>query len=256
MATISTVISHNMRNLPAVLEGIKTDLTALTTAVNELIADHATFRTAVTQIDTLIEELHDDAATNKTLLDALKVALNRDNTDGVMAKGTILVSATAEKFKTTTTAYYRIGDIQYSKAATDNLVFSAAHTINTAAGAGKLYGAFLVQIDAAGTVSTKAVAADQSYASSAAAIAALPAADTGNVALGYIVVQAKEATDWVANTDDMTAASDCESVSFVDATELTAPGTVSDSAAGTLTATKPANAPATLTASTVTMVTT
>ena len=41
-------------------------------------------------------------------------------------------------------------------------------------------------------------------ANEAAAIAALPAVDASNVQLGYITVQALEATDWVANTDNLT----------------------------------------------------
>lgn len=40
--------------------------------VNELRADHATFKTAADAVETLIEELHDDHATNKTLMDELK----------------------------------------------------------------------------------------------------------------------------------------------------------------------------------------
>lgn len=140
--------------------------------------------------------------------------------NGLVTVGTLAKDAVAEKFKTTTTAVYRIGGIQYSKAATTALVFSAADTINTAAGAGQFWGIWLVQINAAGAVSTKSPAADQTYANEAAAIAALPAADAGNVALGYITVQSKEATSWTATTDDLTAASDCAAANFVDADVL------------------------------------
>jgi hypothetical protein len=71
-----------------------------------------------------------------------------------------------------------------------------------------------VQINAAGTISTKSPGADQSYASDVLAIAALPAPDAGNVALGYILVQAKTDSAWIANTDDMTPTSDCAAVTF------------------------------------------
>lgn len=136
--------------------------------------------------------------------------------DGLLSIGTILITAAPEKFKTTTTSYYTIDGIQYSKSAEDNLVFSAAYTINTAAAAGTFYGAFLVQVNAAGTISTKATAADQAFATSVLAIASLPAPDTGNVSLGYIVVQSNDTSDWVANTDDMTDASDCLTATFHD----------------------------------------
>ncbi len=146
--------------------------------------------------------------------------------DGLLAHGTLAITTNTAKFKTTTTSYIRLSSIQYADAATDDLVFSANYTINDEEAAGKLFGAFLVQVNAAGTISTLAVAADQGYATSALAVAALPAAATGNVAIGYIVVQAKEATKWTANTDDMVAASDCETIAFVNATPLTPAFTV------------------------------
>lgn len=130
--------------------------------------------------------------------------------------GTLAVSATAEKFKTTTTATFVIAGATLTKAATDLLVFSAADTINVGTAVGDYWGAWLVQINAAGTISTKSVSADQAYASEVLAIAALPDPDSGNVALGYITVQANTDSSWTANTDDLTAASDCQDVNFVD----------------------------------------
>lgn len=139
-------------------------------------------------------------------------------TDGVLQHGTLAIDAVPEKFKTTTVLYWRRNGIQFTKAATTALVFASAYTINTAAVAGIKYGVFLVQITDTGTITTKAPAADQSYASAALAIAALPAVDTGNTRIGYIVVGAPTGADWVATTDDLTAASDVSSVSFVDET--------------------------------------
>lgn len=139
-------------------------------------------------------------------------------TDGVLQHGTLAIDAVPEKFKTTTVLYWRRNGIQFTKAATTALVFSAAYTINTAAASGIKYGVFLVQVTDAGVISTKAPASDQSYASAALAIAALPAVDTGNTRIGYIVVGAKTGASWTATTDDMTAASDCSSVSFVNET--------------------------------------
>jgi len=137
---------------------------------------------------------------------------------GILVDGTIAVSGAAEEFKTTTTLIHVFDGIQYSKAAEDSISFSSAYTINTGAADGDFWGAFLIQSNSAGTISTKSVSADQVYASEAAAIAALPSADTSNNAIGYITVQANSDTDWVANTDDLTAASDCQDVNFYDAT--------------------------------------
>ena len=143
--------------------------------------------------------------------------------DGLLISSDLAISGTAAKFKTTATAAYTIGGLCYTKAATDDLTFTAADTINTAAGAGDFFGVWLVQINATGTVSTKSPAADQVYASEASAIAALPDADTGNIAIGYIAIGAKTGASWTANADDMTPGGDCASASFVDATLKTLP---------------------------------
>ena len=143
--------------------------------------------------------------------------------DGLLISSDLAISETAAKFKTTATAAYTIGGLCYTKAATDDLTFTAADTINTAAGAGDFFGVWLVQINATGTVSTKSPAADQVYASEASAIAALPDADTGNIAIGYIAIGAKTGASWTANADDMTPGGDCASASFVDATLKTLP---------------------------------
>ena len=137
--------------------------------------------------------------------------------DGLLSIGTLAISAAAaEKFKTTTTAYYTLDGIQYSKAATDNLVFSANDTINTGTAEGDFFGVWLVQVNAAGTVSTKSPATDQSYTSADLALGALPTADANNTALGYIIIGANTDSAWTANTDDMTPASDCASAVFED----------------------------------------
>jgi len=210
--------------------------------INNIVTDLETIRTTGASGTTLLEELHDDHATFKTVVDDLKTLANALRTllnNGVLVQGTLLISATPEDFKTTTTAYFRIANAQYSKAATDSLSFSAADTINTGAAVGSFWGIWLVQIDAAGTISTKSPAADQVYVSEAAAIAALPAVDAGNVALGYITVNANDDVAWIANTDDLTPTSDCADANFTDATVLALPAAVTSSAPATLTATKP-----------------
>ena len=127
--------------------------------------------------------------------------------DGLLIHGTLVISATADQFKTTTTAVYTIAGVTYTKAATDNLEFSAADTINTAgADIGTAYGIWLIQINAAGTVSTKPGGGldDQVYDSGAAAIAALPAVDASNVSLGYVLVATPTSTPFVCNTTALT----------------------------------------------------
>lgn len=151
--------------------------------------------------------------------------------NGLRTIGTLLMGTATQKFQTTTTAIYTIAGLNYAKVATDALEFSAAYTINTGTAIGQYWGAFLVQINAAGAVSTKAVSADQVYATEAAAIAALPAVDAGNVQLGYIAVRSNAGADpgadpgiaWVAKTGDLDPASDCDEANFYN---LPAPATL------------------------------
>jgi hypothetical protein len=128
--------------------------------------------------------------------------------DGLLVHGALAISAgEADQFKTTATAVYTIAGVTYTKAATDALEFTAADTINTAGGdIGTAYGIWLVQINAAGAISTKPGGglSDQVYESSALAIAALPAVDSGNVSLGYILVATPTSTPFTANTTVLT----------------------------------------------------
>lgn len=147
------------------------------------------------------------------------VLLTRDGllvsgADALLSIGTLAISGTAEKFKTTTTLYALVNGVQITKTATDNLTFSAAHVVTA-----NLFGAILLQIDVAGNITTYVGEATQTtamgYASAALAIAALPAAEANKTAIGYIVVNADTA-NWTANTDDLTDGSDLTTASFVD----------------------------------------
>jgi hypothetical protein len=84
------------------------------------------------------------------------------------------------------------------------------------------FGIILIQIDAAGTYSSKVPAATpttaMAYTSAALALAALPSADSGNVAVGYIAIAA-DSGGWTGITDDMTNGSDLTTATFVDAAE-------------------------------------
>ena len=118
------------------------------------------------------------------------------------------IDATAEKFKTTATLYWRRGAIQFSKTAQTAIVFSAGHVVTASK-----FGVILVQVNDAGTISTKVPGSPQAYNTAPLALAALPEADTGNLAIGYIAIAAKAAT-WTANTDDLTNGSDLTTATF------------------------------------------
>lgn len=169
----------------------------------------------------LIEVLWPQALVDLAALTSAVNNLRLYVADGLVNIGTVIVSGVAaEKFKITTTAVFRILGVLYSKGATDNLTFTAAHVITAAK-----YGCVLVQIDAAGTVSTKVVATPQAYNTAALALAALPAADAAKVALGYWAI-ANNAGDWTANTDDLTNGSDVTTALFVDGTPAALPAAV------------------------------
>ncbi|KKK93356.1 hypothetical protein LCGC14_2693680, partial [marine sediment metagenome] len=81
--------------------------------------------------------------------------------------------------------------------------------------------AILVEINPAGTVATKVPLVDgrsqtasQGFDDGTLAVAALPPVTPGKVALGYILIEA-DGTTWTAQTDDMTAAGDVDTATFV-----------------------------------------
>ena len=128
--------------------------------------------------------------------------------DSIITAGALAIDAVAEKFQLATSAYI-VGGVSVAKNAQTGIVFSAAHVITA-----NTYGAVLVMINAAGTVSTKVVATPQAYTSAAAAIAALPDADATKLAIGYVLIN-NNAGDWTANTDDLTNGSDVTTATFI-----------------------------------------
>lgn len=149
--------------------------------------------------------------------------------DAMLTVSTITVSAApATSFKTTTTTAFKISGITYTKVAEDPIAFTAADTINVGAAVGSYWGIWLVQVTAAGVVSTKPGGglADQVYADEAAAIAALPAVDAANIQLGYITVEANANVAFTCNTSNLTVAGgagNCQARTFYD---LPAPATL------------------------------
>ena len=222
--------------------------TAVNTAVNEIITDHAglialeaSLKTQVNANTVATTELITDHAGLIALEASLKTTVNNLRTylnDGLLIHGTLAVSATPEKFKTTSLSVYTINGVTYTKPITDDLVFSSAYTINVGNAEGTFFGVFLVQIDAAGTVSTKAPAANQVYTSAALALAALPSPDALNVALGSIVVGAIADTPWTATTDSLT--DDVASAVLANTVIKSLPAAVTLSPPATLTAAAPA----------------
>ncbi len=201
--------------LVVIVTEFKADHAISVTLQDELVADHATFKTVVDDL--------------KTMANLLQAQVG----DALQVKGTILISGTAEEFKTTTIARVLIGGVSTTKATTDNLTFTAAHAVSL-----DKFGTILIQINTGGTISTKVAKTPQDYATAALALDVLPAPDADNVALGYITIQA-DGTEWLANTDDMTDASDLDAATFVDAGVVVvpsrlAPTAVSSSSPGTL----------------------
>jgi hypothetical protein len=141
--------------------------------------------------------------------------------NGVLQAAGLAKDATAEKFKTTATLYWRRLGIQFSKTAATALTFTANHVVTASK-----FGIILVQVSDTGTISTKVPGATQTtamaYATAAAALAALPDPDAGNTPIGYIAIAAKAAT-WTANTDDLTDGSDVTTATFVSYTAEAAP---------------------------------
>lgn len=102
----------------------------------------------------------------------------------------------------------RVNGTLVEKGAATAITFSDAHVV-----AASKYGIILIQMNASGTVSTKVPSATQSYDTAAAALAALPSADSGNLAVAYIAI-ANNAGAWTANTDDLTNGSDLTTATF------------------------------------------
>lgn len=135
--------------------------------------------------------------------------------NALLVDGNLGIDSVPEKFLTGQTAAFLINGVSRTKAPTTALTFTAAHVISASK-----FGVILIQINAAGTVSTKVPLATQAYDSAPLALAALPSPDAGNVSLGYIAI-ANNTGAWTANTDDLTDASDVTTAAFVDTTEAT-----------------------------------
>lgn len=150
--------------------------------------------------------------------DGVLIPLTPALVNALLVDGALAIDAVAEKFKTTQTAAFLIGGVSHIKAPETALVFTAAHVITASK-----FGVILVQINAAGTISTKVPGSPQAYDDAPTALAALPAPDAGNVSLGYIAIE-NNAGDWTGNTDDLTNGSDVTTAAFNDSAETAIAG--------------------------------
>lgn len=145
----------------------------------------------------------------RAIAGTVAVDLRLSASTGLLVPGVLAIDAVPEKFKLiTTTIVALFAGVVKTKAPATAIVFTAAHVITA-----NKFGVILVQMDDAGTVSTKVSAATQAYDTAAAALAAIPSADANKLAIGYIAI-ANNAGDWTANTDDMTDGSDVTTATF------------------------------------------
>ena len=214
-------IRRNMMEQPDYLEkvfdAILTDLTAIKTSLD-------TTNTAVTELQTEVDNL-----------------ITQVSADGIITATALSTGSTAENIASTAFTY-RIDGMPYAKAAVAaGTAFSAADTINTGTAVGTFWGVWLVQIDAAGTITTKPGGglSDQVYTTEALAIAALPTATAGSVAMGYVTIAATADSAWTGQTDDITDGNDNTSVTFYNtaSTLPTALAEATPTAVGTLSTT-------------------
>lgn len=172
------------------------------------VIDSARISTNTSNISANTANIASETSYDDSLYDFLK--------DGILQDGNLAITTPAEDFKIAQAPIFDIGGIQYTRQALDSISFSSAYTVNTGADSTAFWGIFLVQVNASGTISTKAPGADQVYADSLTAISNLPAPDASNVSLGYILIENNIGSAWTANTDDMTPASDCNNSVFQD----------------------------------------
>ena len=127
--------------------------------------------------------------------------------DGIVTPLTLTKGVTTAKtFITNSVASaYRIGGVAVAFVGSSTQAFTTTHQISI-----NKWGAVLLQVSQAGAMTTKVVASPQAYTAAADAVAALPAADVGYLAVGHWLIQAG-AVAWEATTKDLQNGVDCTS---------------------------------------------
>lgn len=93
-----------------------------------------------------------------------------------------------------------------NKAIQDEIAFSAAYTINVAAATGQFWGAFRIQMDSAGVITTRASAQNQAFTLEADAVSNCPAAATNMIDLGTITIRCATGVAFTCQTTLLDAA--------------------------------------------------
>lgn len=169
-------------------------------------------------LNQLLTAIKTDLAALYANTDAIDTALKSDS---VVNAPTLAIGSTPENVSTTA-FQYRIDGVAYTKAAVTAGTAPTAATVNVGTAVGTYYGGFVLQINAAGTISSLPAGTDQVHATAAAALTAAQAVTptAANVIIGYYVVTANADSAWTAGTDDLTPASDCVTVSYSSAADL------------------------------------
>lgn len=224
-------------------------LSPITTLLQEIHDDHATFKTSADAVETLIEELHDDHATTKTVVDAIKTLVNDIRTkltafvDNGMLSSAVLGIGSTPTAVASALFMYTVSGVVYTKAA----VAAGTAPGNDIIPQGT-YGAVAFDIGADGTIDAiEATDNATGYGSAALAAAGLPAVGAGHVRMGYVTASKSDGA-FTFGTTNLDAAN--TTVAYTSSAGILAAlgAAVSSSTPATLASSKPASAPATLTA--------
>ena len=236
-----------MQNVTDGLNELIDDHATFKTVVDELVTDHATTKTTVDAARTAIIELSDDHDTNQTHLTNLKALLNQSRQVrlyGVFGNPGFAIDTNFD-IKNGTAVYYTNGGTLKTLAANANFDTGTVKTI-----AGSQWAAAVLSVNASGTgiVTWTATAASE-----AAALALVAAPTATETLMGYAAVQA-HASGFTAGTDALTTgtggnvATTTTDYYTINPNAAMLAAAVSTSAEAALTASDPAAGPATLSA--------
>jgi hypothetical protein len=221
-----------VRELAIQFNNMVDDMDNTTTLSAELRTDHATFKTAVDNIETLIEEMHDDHASFRTAL------LNR------VVSGLAPTFAIDTNFdvKNTEVCNYLANGTYVSLADNTSCDTGTSKTI-----ASNQWAAMLITGNASGALTGTWTSDAASEAAAITAVKLLSA--TNQCPLGYVTVQTASGQAWIAGTDALatgTGGNVANATSYYNYDNVIAiPAALATS--------KPASAPATITAAAVTV---
>lgn len=171
---MAVALKNNIETTGMAEEDLVLTLQNIRDLVNELRADHATFRTAVN-------------------------ALRTHSLSRAFAKSGLAIGGTTTKYKHATQVAFIAGGLLQLSATTADHTFTGVEVITQ-----NTWGLFLVTL-AGTTWKTTPAAALMAYASEAAAIAAMPEPPANEAVMGYITIKARSTVDFTAGTTTLTA---------------------------------------------------